>query len=90
MGLFDFLKPKTDPVEECAKRIALDAGLLDECPVCRVLTDRGAGAAAWSSAENAAKATTPGECGTPEEVMQRMRRMVDRAGTDCRCDLGAN
>lgn len=90
MGLFDFLIPKKDPADRCARRIALETGLLQECPVCRGITDARAGQAAWDKAEAQAAKADRSECGDSADLLSRIHRQVDQAGLDCRCDLGAD
>ena len=41
MGLFDFLKTEEQKRDEVAREIACRTGVLERCPVCRALFDRG-------------------------------------------------
>lgn len=94
MGWFDFLRRPGAERDAVAIRIDLDAGLLQQCPVCRAITDKGHDdrlAAAERIAVERLDAGDPGVAvfrGDRADLLQRLRDVRARFDYECDCAKG--
>lgn len=84
MGLFDFLKSRSDPDRDLAVEIDLKAGVLQRCPMCHDVTFRESGLARLGRAEELLASRA--DDATRERVAPLLRAVCDDFGVLCTCE----
>jgi hypothetical protein len=94
MGWFDFLRRPDSARDRVAIEIDLEAGVLEQCPVCRAVTDKGRDtrlAAASRIAAERFDAKDPRVAvfqGDRADLARRLRSVRDRFPWECHCQQG--
>lgn len=91
MGIFDFLRRPGEDRDRVAIEIDLAAGVLEECPVCRGISDKqrddrlpAAGLLAHQRFDQAHPSVAVFR-GDRDDLLHRLRSVRDRFGFHCTC-----